>query len=92
MAHKSGGPGACRATRPLRDIASLATASVHLDADGTLRLAPVGESLPGQVTGPCCWSSPTRSVKVPGRSSDLRQPELPEGLLRPLPKPWQHLV
>lgn len=50
VAHKSGGPAPTEEQlAPLRDIASLATASVHLDTDGTLRLAPVGESLPGRL-------------------------------------------
>lgn len=50
VAHNSGGPAPTEEQlAPLRGVAYLATASVHLDADGNVRLAPVGEWLPGRL-------------------------------------------
>lgn len=50
VAHNSGGPAPTEEQMaPLHDIAGLATARVHLDADGNLRLAPVGEPMPAQL-------------------------------------------
>jgi len=50
VAHHSGGPAPTEEQlAPLNGIARLATAYVHLDADGNVRLAPVGESMAGRL-------------------------------------------
>lgn len=50
VVHNSGGPAPTEAQlAPLHGIAYVATAYVHLDADGTLGFAPVGDWLPGRL-------------------------------------------
>lgn len=50
VTHNSGGPAPTEEQlAPLYGIAHLATAYVHLDADGNVRLAPVGDWLPGRL-------------------------------------------